>query len=141
MSTGEVNNSKRSGRPMKSTVRQRKLLSLISKILFWTVRELWIESKILQNISLCAVKPFGKIIKWWKAYSAITSVNWSKVIFSTFSAKGWLLRKPNSNLISNNNDQWNIKTNTGFTTCNQLCTRFKPISIWSNPKLIANLIL
>jgi len=105
LKTGEVNDSRRSGRPMKSTPRQRRLLSIISKRHpFWTARELGNESKILQNVSLCTVKRYlcnnnlygrvaskkpllnniqiGKRIKWCKAYSAWTSADWSKVIFS-----------------------------------------------------------
>ena len=56
---GDTACSKRSDRPRKTSKRQKRLLSRISKANpFMTAREVWNESKVMPDISVTTVKRY-----------------------------------------------------------------------------------
>ena len=59
MNTGKVDDAKRSGRPLKTIERQRRLLCRSSNInTFLIARETWAASKSMPNLPLTTVKRY-----------------------------------------------------------------------------------
>ena len=57
--TGDVSDAKRSGRPMKTTIRERRFLCRISKKNpFLTAREVLNQANLLGKVSVCTVKRY-----------------------------------------------------------------------------------
>ena len=98
LKTGDVSDAKRSGRPMKTTLRERRLLRRISKMnTFLTAREVVNEANMLGKVSIYTMKrclcknnfhkrvaskkpllnsiQITKIISWCKTYLSFTAKN------------------------------------------------------------------
>ena len=59
MKMSDTADAKRGGRPGKTSKRQRRLLSRMSKVNpFMTAREAWNESKVMPDISLSTVRRY-----------------------------------------------------------------------------------
>ena len=105
MKTGKVADVQRSGRPLKTTERQRRLLCRTSNTNpFLTSRDVWAASKSIPNVSLTTVKPYlrqsnlhcrvaakkpllnplqiKKRLQWCKSYLSFSAAQWNKAILS-----------------------------------------------------------
>jgi len=105
LKTGEVADAKRTGRPWKTTERQRRLLCKTSRNNpFLTAREIWTEAGIMPEVSLTTVKRYlrqnnlhGRVAakkpllskqqiknrkQWCRSYLSFSPAQWQKVIFS-----------------------------------------------------------
>ena len=105
LKTGTVSDISRSGRPMKSSERDRRLLVIqAKKAPFLSAQVLCEGSNLIPNVSVITVirylrksrlfgqlsarKPFlskcqaKRILQWCKAYLSYTAVDWERIVFS-----------------------------------------------------------
>jgi len=123
LNTGSIKNLNRSGRPLKTTEKERRLIGRISKKSpFLTARQIGNELGIYSKVSIYTVRRvlrncglFGRIAarkpllnknqilkrqQWCKAYSVFSVTDWKNVIFSDesrierFSMRRRYVRRP-----------------------------------------------
>jgi len=104
LKTGDVSDAKRSGRPMKTTLRKKDYCTEFQRWTIFDSKEVVNEANMLGKVSICTVKRYlctnnfhvhvaskkpllnsiqiKKSILWCKTYSSFTATNWSRVIFS-----------------------------------------------------------